>query len=261
MRRGCHLLKSVKVDMPKMAGNLMCRAMPGQAGATAAQVIAAVGKACDVSPQVILVMLQKEQTLVTGRTPYSGESVSLIYRKATGSAAPTPRRATRTSTACSTSCTASPTGSSATRRRRARPARAGPATAGSPSASRAASSTTPSAACGAKTVTIRTRRRRRCTTTRLRPERGRAVRRLGIGNSCSAYGNRNFYLYFTTWFGSTHYVVTGAINTYWSAHKSTYGDPAGNAVKVSANGGGTYQRFAKGTISTSFAGTFARPVP
>ena len=43
----------------------------------------------------------------------------------------------------------------------------------------------------------------------------------GLGNSCSAYGNRNFYLYFTTWFGSTHYIVTGAIKTYWTAHRSS----------------------------------------
>ena len=28
----------------------------------------------------------------------------------------------------------------------------------------------------------------------------------GIGNSCSAYGNRNFWLYFTDWFGSTQTV-------------------------------------------------------
>jgi len=26
----------------------------------------------------------------------------------------------------------------------------------------------------------------------------------GLGNGCSAYGNRNFYLYFTDWFGSTY---------------------------------------------------------
>jgi uncharacterized protein with LGFP repeats len=50
--------------------------------------------------------------------------------------------------------------------------------------------------------------------------------------------------------------VTGPIKTYWTAHKSTYGDPTGNAVSVSGNGGGTTQQFTKGTLYTSAAGTF-----
>ena len=33
----------------------------------------------------------------------------------------------------------------------------------------------------------------------------------GTGDSCSAYGNRNFWLYFTDWFGSTQHATGGAV--------------------------------------------------
>ena len=251
---GATCLKSVKVDMPKMTANLMCDAIAAKANATAAQVIAAVAKACSINPQVILVMLQKEQTLVTGRTPYSGETVSLIYRKATGLGCPD-------TAACD-------------------PAKYGlfnqlygvaywliryttpPGTTGAgwtaynwfPVGKPSGVLYNPNATCGAKTITIANKATASLYYyTPYQPNAAALAAGWGLGNSCSAYGNRNFFLYFTTWFGSTHYTVTGAIKTYWTAHKSTYGDPAGNAVAVA---GGTSQKFEKGTLYTSSAGTF-----
>lgn len=250
-------LKAVTADMPKLSANPMCGALAEKKGATAAQIIAAVGKACNVNPQVILVMLQKEQTLVTGRTPTSGESVSVIYRKATGLGCPD-------TAACD-------------------PAKYGlfnqlygvaywlvryttpPGTTGSgwtqynwfPVGKPNGVLYHPNAACGAGTITIRN-----AATASLyyytpyQPNAAALAAGWGLGNGCSAYGNRNFFLYFTTWFGSTHYVVTGAIKTYWSAHTSTYGEPAGNATTVPGNGGGIQQQFASGTIYSSAAGTF-----
>ena len=39
----------------------------------------------------------------------------------------------------------------------------------------------------------------------------------GTGDSCSAYGNRNFYLYFTSWFGDTTYPLqTGTVANFGS---------------------------------------------
>jgi uncharacterized protein with LGFP repeats len=254
---GATCLKSVTVDMPAMTANPMCEAMPGKSKATAAQVIAAVGKACDVNPEVILVMLQKEQTLITGRQPYSGETVSLIYRKATGLGCPD-------TAACD-------------------PDKYGlfnqlygvaywlvryttpPGTTGSgwtnynwfPVGRANGVLYNPNAACGAGTITIKNKATASLYYyTPYQPNAAALAAGWGLGDSCSAYGNRNFYLYFTTWFGSTHTVVTGAIKTFWTAHKSTYGNPVSNAVAVSANGGGTYQRFQKGTIYTSGSGSF-----
>ena len=254
---GATCLKSVSLNMPKLAANPMCKALAAKSGATAAQVLYAVGKACNVNPQVMLVMLQKEQTLVTGRKPYSGETVATIYRKATGLGCPD-------TAACD-------------------PAKYGlfnqlygvaywlvryttpPGTTGSgwtqynwfPVGKANGVLYNPSAACGAKTITIKNDATASLYYyTPYQPNAASLAAGWGIGNSCSSYGNRNFYLYFTTWFGSTHNVVTGAIKTFWTAHKSTYGNPTGNAVSSSANGGGTSQTFQKGTIYTSAAGSF-----
>jgi hypothetical protein len=256
---GATCLKTVKVDMPAMAANPMCGPVAAKKSQTAAQVIAAVGKACRVNPQVILVMLQKEQTLVTGRTPYSGETVSLIYRKATG-------------LGCPDTAACDPAkyglfnqlyGVAYWLVRYTMPAGTGPGTSYSsvynwfPVGKPNGVLYHPNATCGARTITIQNKATASLYYyTPYQPNDASLAAGWGIGNSCSSYGNRNFYLYFTTWFGSTHYTVTGPIKTYWTAHKSTYGDPIGNAVSVTGNGGGTSQQFAKGTLYTSAAGTF-----
>jgi uncharacterized protein with LGFP repeats len=254
---GATCLKATSADMPNLAANPMCSAVSAKAKATAAQIIAAVGRACNVNPQVILVMLQKEQTLITGRTPYSGESVSLIYRKATG-------------LGCPDTAACDPNkyglfnqlyGVAYWLVRYTTP----PGTAGSgwtnynwfPVGRANGVLYNPNAACGAKTITIANKATASLYYyTPYQPNAAALSAGWGLGNSCSAYGNRNFYLYFTTWFGSTHSIVTGAIRTFWTAHKSTYGNPTGNAIAVAANGRGTYQRFQKGTIYTSSAGSF-----
>ena len=252
--KGATCLKSVTADMAALPANPMCKALAAKKAASAAEIIAAVGRACSVSPQVILVMLQKEQTLVTGRMPYSGESVSLIYRKATGLGCPD-------TAACD-------------------PAKYGlfnqlygvaywlvryttpPGTTGPgwtrynwfPVGTANGVLFHPNAACGARTITIRNKATASLYYyTPYQPNSASLAAGWGLGDGCSSYGNRNFYLYFTTWFGSTHTVVTGAIATYWNAHKSTFGNPTSNAVAV---GGGTYQRFQKGTIYTGPTGSY-----
>ena len=56
---------------------------PAPSNETAAAIIVKVGKACNINPQVLLVLLQKEQGLVTDTWPTSSE-----YRKATGYGCP-----------------------------------------------------------------------------------------------------------------------------------------------------------------------------
>lgn len=254
---GATCLRSLKLDIPKLTANPMCSAVAAKSGATAAQVISVVGKACDVNPQVILVMLQKEQTLVTGRKPYSGETVDLIYRKATGLGCPD-------TAACDPSKYGlfnQLYGVAYWLVRYTTP----PGTTGSgwtkynwfPVGKANGVLYNPSAACGAKTITIKNSATASLYYyTPYQPNAASLAAGWGIGDGCSSYGNRNFYLYFTTWFGSTHTVVTGAIKTFWTAHKSTYGNPTANAVASTANGGGTWQSFQKGTIYTSAAGSF-----
>ncbi|MEE1618896.1 S-layer homology domain-containing protein [Brachybacterium sp. J153] len=66
---GALCLRVYRTDTPARAATEYCAAIPARAGATAARVIADVSLACDVSPRVLLVMLQKEQGLVTTTAP------------------------------------------------------------------------------------------------------------------------------------------------------------------------------------------------
>src|SRR5690606_5013163 len=71
----------------------------------------------------------------------------------------------------------------------------------------------------------------------------------GTGNSCSSYGNRNFYNYFTDWFGSTQYLAPGAptkvsatagdakATVSWTAPSSNGGSPI-TKYSVTAQPGG-----------------------
>jgi peptidoglycan hydrolase-like protein with peptidoglycan-binding domain len=71
----------------------------------------------------------------------------------------------------------------------------------------------------------------------------------GIGNSCSAYGNRNFFQYYTDWFGSTHATtatdpnVTGTANVtaVLTASPGTFTGPK-TGVSSSLAGSPNYSR-------------------
>ncbi len=62
----------------------------------------------------------------------------------------------------------------------------------------------PKAYCGTSDVTIQTRATAALYSyTPYRPNQAALNAGYGLGDDCSAYGNRNFYLYFNDWFGST----------------------------------------------------------
>ncbi len=71
---------------PSMAKDTYCAAMDGRSEESAASIIARVGLACNMSQQAILVLLEKEQTLVTGRSPSDWN-----WRAATGFSCPDTR--------------------------------------------------------------------------------------------------------------------------------------------------------------------------
>lgn len=76
-------LKDYVTTFPTIAGDQYCPG--GLAGGTksAAQIIAETAANCDINPQVILVTLQKEQSLITDDWPWQ-----IQYQKATGFACP-----------------------------------------------------------------------------------------------------------------------------------------------------------------------------
>ncbi len=88
-QRGWHsppyvCMRDYKQDTPSMgAASGLCNAIGGGSQRSAAQIISDVSKACHISPQVLLVLLQKEQSLVTDTWPLNSQ-----YRNATGFACP-----------------------------------------------------------------------------------------------------------------------------------------------------------------------------
>lgn len=62
----------------------------------------------------------------------------------------------------------------------------------------------PNAACGSSTVTIANRATAALYNyTPYQPNAAALKNLTGSGDSCSSYGNRNFWRYYRTWFGST----------------------------------------------------------
>jgi hypothetical protein len=79
---GVPCLARYRMDTPDVAASKdRCTAMRGQRDESASSIIARVATACTISPRVLLVLLQKEQSLLTAPSA-SG------YQKATGYACP-----------------------------------------------------------------------------------------------------------------------------------------------------------------------------
>ena len=79
---GAPCLAQYRVTTPDLpASPERCAAIDGRTGERASSIIARIAKACTISPRVLLVLLQKEQSLLTAPSP-SG------YQKATGYACP-----------------------------------------------------------------------------------------------------------------------------------------------------------------------------
>jgi hypothetical protein len=64
---GADCLKDLTMDTPARAKSAYCAAIPAAKKASAGKIIADVSRACSLNPRVLLVMLQKEQGLITTR--------------------------------------------------------------------------------------------------------------------------------------------------------------------------------------------------
>ena len=164
-----------------------------EGGKSSAQIIYDAAQEFSINPQVLIVLLQKEQSLVTDTWPIPGSSQ---YRTATGYGCPD-----------TAACDSQYFGLTNQVRWSARMFRA----------IMNASPTwytpyilgnnfiqySPNSSCGGTTVNIQNRSTQALYNyTPYQPNPGALA--AGWGQApCGAYGNRNFYLYFTDWFGST----------------------------------------------------------
>ena len=168
-----------------------CQAYEGAASESAARVIFKVAQACSINPQVLLVLLQKEQGLVTATSPTLAK-----YKIATGYGCPD-------TAACDTQYygfynqvykaawqfreyTIHPSswrykiGINAIQY-----------------------STVPPPTCLAPLVNVRNQATANLYNyTPYQPNAAAMANLTGMGDGCSSYGNRNFWVYFNNWFGS-----------------------------------------------------------
>ena len=184
-------LKNLRQDTWTRAADRYCGSYEGMAGERAAQIIAKVGRACGINPQVVLVMLQKEQSLVKTSAPTEEK-----LRKAVGYGCPD-----------TAPCDAQYYGfynQLYNAAHRFQYYRAHPGSFGHRVGVVNNVRYHPNTACGTVPVYIQNQATAGLYNyTPYTPNRAALDAGYGTGDGCSAYGNRNFYLYFTDWFGST----------------------------------------------------------
>lgn len=167
-----------------------CSTYVGGTGESAARIIFKVQQACNLSAKVILVTLQKEQSLVTDRAPSDG-----VMRKAMGYGCPDTSACDSTyygffnqlfAAGRQLTWYGNPEGSFTSIR------------VGAVNAIRYH----PNAGCGSKDVLIQNRATAALYYyTPYTPNAAALANLGGIGDACSAYGNRNFWVFYHDWFG------------------------------------------------------------
>lgn len=165
----------------------------GENGSSAAQIIYNVAQQYRINPQVLIVLLQKEQGLVTDTWPLSSQ-----YRTATGYGCPD-----------TAACDSQYFGLTNQLQWSGKMFRAildnnpnwyTPYVLGNNYIR-----WSPNASCGGSNVNIENRSTQALYNyTPYQPNQAALDAGYGTGDSCSAYGNRNFYQYFKDWFGNTY---------------------------------------------------------
>jgi hypothetical protein len=186
-------LRDYEQNVPQMeAASGLCSGITAKADQTAAQIIKSISAACGINPQVLIVLLQKEQSLVTDNWPLRRQ-----YSSATGFDCPD-----------TAPCDPAYAGFFYQVYYAARQFKIYKAypndynyIAGRtnriywhPDLSR----------CGSSNVYIQNQATAALYIyTPYRPNQAALNNLYGTGDSCSSYGNRNFWRLFTDWFGST----------------------------------------------------------
>jgi len=189
---GPKCIKDYVADTPAVEGeDGWCDSVPAAQNQTAAQIIYTVAQACKINPRVLIVTLQKEQGLITLDNPTDNK-----YNKALGYKCPDtgpcdPKVGTffwqLYRGAGQLQWYGDPRGSF---------------TYLSVGSTKQISYQANNPGCGKKSVTIKSQATAALYYyTPYTPNDAAMANLYGTGDSCSAYGNRNFWRYFTDWFG------------------------------------------------------------
>ncbi|MCA0345625.1 MAG: hypothetical protein LCH31_00955 [Actinobacteria bacterium] len=246
-------LKDFRQTTSSQPADQYCAAYAGASNESSAQIIEKVGRACGISQKVLLVMLEKEQSLLTDSWP-----VTRQYNYALGMNCPD------SGPNGSANCDAASAGFSKQLYLGARQLKVYKGNPNSfnykPFQNNTIQWHPDRDRCGVSTFYIENWATAALYIyTPYRPNPAALNAGWGTGDSCSSYGNRNFFLFYTSWFGSTHvdvptHPVTGKIRDYWDLNKSWLGQPQSPAVTGAMSGGGRLQSFQGGYVYESNAG-------
>ena len=231
-------LKDYRETTNIIPADTYCRAYQGASSESAAQIIAKVATACGINPQVLLVTLQKEQGLVTS----TAGKPAATFRRAFGYGCPDNVGGW---------CDPNYSGFFVQVHRAARQFQVYKARPTSYSYVAGRANTIlrhPNAACGSDQVFIQNQATAALYIyTPYVPNAAALAAGYGTGDSCSSYGNRNFFLYFSDWFGSTGLVLSQYIWDWYQipANREAAGEVSTQPVGVA---GGIRQGFEGGSV-------------
>jgi hypothetical protein len=185
-------LRDFKMNTPQVeAASQLCGGLSAKTNRTAAQIILDISVACGINPQVLIVLLQKEQSLVTDIWPLNSQ-----YKHATGFACPD-----------TAPCNDAYSGFFFQTYYAAKQFKIYKAYANDYNYVAGRNNTVkwnPLSSCGTSTFFIENQATAGLYVyTPYRPNQAALDNLYGTGNSCSSYGNRNFWRLFTDWFGHT----------------------------------------------------------
>jgi len=196
---GC--LKDYRSDSAARAANNYCAAYPGGTNQLASTIIYNVALACNINAQVLLVTLQKEENLVLSTNPSAG-----AYKIAMGYGCPDTAACDTTYYGFANQVYAAAKQFEIYRLLPFGNFRAGRTSAVSyyPAVLNAYGDNRGNARCGTITLTVQNAATAALYNyTPYAPNAPALGNLYGQGDTCSSYGNRNFWTYFTDWFGST----------------------------------------------------------
>jgi len=239
---GYTCLKDYVVSTPDVAANSYCSAYKGWSAQRAADMIHDVAIACGINPQVLLVTLQKEQGLITSTHP-----TNTMYIRALGFGCPDssggwcdPNYGSLFSQVYAAA-------------RQFKIYRAYPTSFNFVAGRNNTITYGPGCAKSSSVYIQNQATAGLYDYTPYQPDSrvlAAGFGSIGTTDSCAAYGNRNFYLYFNQWFGSTRYNVGGAIGAEWDAlggGEGVLGMPQTDEI-CGLTDGGCYQYFQNGQI-------------
>lgn len=195
-------LKDFKQNTPSRPSESgLCSGLSAKSNRTAAQIIDDVAKACGVSEKVLLVLLQKEQSLITDDWPWP-----IQYRSATGYGCPD-------GAPCDSDYYGFFNQVYMAARQYKRYA-ADPTHYNHRFGFNNSVRYHPNISCGSSTVYIENQATAGLYNyTPYQPNNAALNNLYGEGNGCSSYGNRNFWRMYNDWFGTTTYKFNARVTT------------------------------------------------